>query len=405
MSRSAQFRTLYSRYFRSVWSVVGQLGLYGAAREDAVQEVWLIAYRRIHTLDPQASARAWLASIARRVVWRTRRSAQRLDRRVHALAEQPRSLPADASTRYEAATTVADALESLSEEQRSVLVLSTLHGFTAPEIAAALDVPVNTVYSRLRLARRRLAEFSVQSREVEAELESRERPPDKLRQRVLRAVLPGVPMPMPLLGAASSLKAFALGGVVGGLAVAGTAQVAARPAAQLPAQVSTQPAAPGGSHSAAAVHASPAPAPAVLQSSSVAPASPDDPLPRAAPPPPPRRSAKPTSVPDEAKDAALRATAQEPAKPGLAVGPESVLLARAQKALRQAQPRQALRLLRQHELQFPQGALVDVREGAMVRALCAAGRSADAAHRVRRLRARQPGSPVATGVQDVCGED
>ena len=44
-------------------------------------------------------------------------------------------MPADACDRYEAATTVRDALESLSEDQRSVLVLTTLHGFTAPEVA------------------------------------------------------------------------------------------------------------------------------------------------------------------------------------------------------------------------------------------------------------------------------
>lgn len=400
-ARSAQFRRLYSRHFRSVWSIVGQLGLHGAAREDAVQEVWLIAYRRLHTLDPEASARAWLGSIARRVAWRTRRTAQRLDRRVNALAEEPQSVPADACDRYEAATTVRNALESLSEEQRRVLVLTTLHGFTAPEVADVLEVPVNTVYSRLRLARRRLADFSVRQQEVEAALEARERPPSQLRQRVLGAVLPGVPVP--LLGAASTIKAFAFGGVVGGLAVAVT--VAAAPE---PRPVS----APAHGEPAASVPAVVATAAPVADPSLVPPFEPEPtrepvPTPESSPslesaPPPPRRT---PGTPVAAAVEPEPATTPTPTAPTstLAVGAESELLSRAQRALRSEQPRQALRLLRQHELQYPDGALVDVREGVVVRALCAAGRTTDAVARVRDLNARSPDSPVATAVEDVCG--
>jgi len=44
-------------------------------------------------------------------------------------------------------------LEELPPERRAVVVLHELEGQTAPEIAAALDVPLNTVYSRLRLGR------------------------------------------------------------------------------------------------------------------------------------------------------------------------------------------------------------------------------------------------------------
>lgn len=387
MTRSAQFRRLYSRHFRSVWSVVGQLGLHGAAREDAVQEVWIIAYRRLHTLDPQASARAWLASIARRVVWRTRRTAQRLDRRVNALAEEPQSSPSDACDRYEAATTVRDALESLSEEQRNVLVLTTLHGFTAPEVADVLEVPVNTVYSRLRLARRRLADFSVRQQEVEAELETRERPPSRLRQRVLSAVLPGVQLP--LLGAASTIKAFALGGVVGGLAVAGTVVAAPEPP-PLPAPTHVEaevsvPTVASQTIPAAATEATRRPVEQVVE-----------------PPPPPRHRPKRTPVAAPVEPAPAPEVQPDAPASALAVGAESELLTRAQRALRGKQPGQALRLLRQHELQYPDGALVDVREGAVVRALCAAGRTEDAAKRVQGLSARRPDSPVATGVEDVC---
>jgi RNA polymerase sigma-70 factor (ECF subfamily) len=45
------------------------------------------------------------------------------------------------------------ALQVLPLEQRAVMVMHDLDGCTAPEVAEALEVPLNTVYSRLRLAR------------------------------------------------------------------------------------------------------------------------------------------------------------------------------------------------------------------------------------------------------------
>lgn len=382
-ARSAQFRRLYSSHFRLVWSVVGQLGMRGAAREDAAQEIWIVVYRRLHTLDPEASERAWLCAISRKVVWRLRRNTQRFDARVAAFAEAPWCPPADASTRYEAATTVQEALRSLSDAQRSVLVMTLVHGFTAPEVSAALELPLNTVYSRLRLARQRLAAFEIQRRELEDALDSRERPPEGLRQRVLSAVLPWVQVPW---FAASTVKAFAIGGVLGGVLVTASAS-------------------------------SLDPEPAVLRSTVLAQLGPrNPPSPEAADPP------RPLTVPQEASDPvgtslavkAVRTTVR-PEMPTLNVpvavpppGPllddESRLLARAQRALRGRQPEQALRLLRQHELQFADGRLLEVRDGALVRALCALGRTDEATQMRRRLATRRPGSAIATAVADVCAQ-
>ena len=392
IARSAQFQRLYERHFRVVWSVAGQLGLQGAAREDAVQEVWLVAYRRLHTLDPDASARAWLCSIARKVVWRHRRSAQRQDRREHAWADEPRQPPRDASERYETATTVHDALSRLSEGQRQVLVLTTVHGFTAPEIAAVLELPVNTVYSRLRLARRRLSDFAVRREAVEAELEARERPPQGARARVLAAVLPMAPLPW--VGVASTLKAFALGGVVGGLAVAAgvTWSDAAAPQAPVIAPAAAADPPPK-RRSAPAV----APAPDVSFEGGPSPATEPatSPLPRKAG----RRTR--TRVEPEADRVEPDPIAQ-PRPEGPSMEDEARLLGDAQRALKAGDASKALRVLRQHALQFPRGRLADVRDGVVVRALCALGRRDEAARQARRLTRERPGSPVATAVGDVC---
>jgi RNA polymerase sigma-70 factor, ECF subfamily len=45
------------------------------------------------------------------------------------------------------------ALAALSDEQREVFVLSRIEQMSAPEIVEVVDIPLNTVYSRLRAAR------------------------------------------------------------------------------------------------------------------------------------------------------------------------------------------------------------------------------------------------------------
>jgi RNA polymerase sigma-70 factor (ECF subfamily) len=50
-------------------------------------------------------------------------------------------------------------LDQLSPDQRDVFVLAELEQLTAPEIAVATSTPLNTVYSRLRLARARFNEL------------------------------------------------------------------------------------------------------------------------------------------------------------------------------------------------------------------------------------------------------
>lgn len=381
-TRSAQFRRLYSRHFRLVWSVVGQLGMRGAVREDAAQEIWIVVYRRLHTLDPQASERAWLCAVARKVVWRLRRNTQRFDARVAAFADLPRCAPADAPTRYEAATTAAEALRCLSEAQRSVLVLTLVHGLTAPEVSAALELPLNTVYSRLRLARQRLAAFDLRRRELEEALENRERPPVGARQRVLSAVLPWMQIPWV---AASTVKAFALGGVLSGVFVTASApSLNAEPASLRPSVLAQV----GSLHPADTAPASPPPRHSELAE---------------APGPVVRSGFAPTvrnaSPKGRAQDVPASAVPREPS-----LDDESALLARAQRALRGEQPDQALRLLRQHELQFAQGRLSEVRDGTLVRTLCALGRAEDATRAGRRLLARRPESAIATAVEDVCSQ-
>ncbi len=67
-------------------------------------------------------------------------------------------------TQAEAVRLVDRWLEALDDDKREVFVLAELEQMSAPEIARALGIPVNTVYSRLRLARQEFASVAARHR-------------------------------------------------------------------------------------------------------------------------------------------------------------------------------------------------------------------------------------------------
>ena len=71
-------------------------------------------------------------------------------------ADEARS-PDEVVASRQASSRLQAALAKLDIDQRAVVVMHDLHGIPVPEIATTLDVPLNTVYSRLRLGRAKIA--------------------------------------------------------------------------------------------------------------------------------------------------------------------------------------------------------------------------------------------------------
>jgi RNA polymerase sigma-70 factor (ECF subfamily) len=116
----------------------------------------LALYRRRADYDARACVRSWLFGIARNVVRNHLRRARKEHARLPEVASsRPRDVPDEHVARVEAVAVVERFLAGIDARQRDVFVLAHIQGMTAPEIAAMLDVKLNTVYSRLRLARRR----------------------------------------------------------------------------------------------------------------------------------------------------------------------------------------------------------------------------------------------------------
>jgi len=154
-----EFERVYREQFSFVYRVLRYLGARDPDAEDLAHDVFVVVHRRLADYDPARPIRPWLFGIAYRVV---RRHREHLGSR-GVVVDEPREVPAeqrgadDQLVAAEAWARVERALQTLPLEQRAVLILHDIEEYTAPEIAADLDVPLNTIYSRLRLARDRFA--------------------------------------------------------------------------------------------------------------------------------------------------------------------------------------------------------------------------------------------------------
>jgi len=147
--------SLYEAHFGFVWRTLGYLGLSGASQEDAAQDVFVVAHRRLGAFEERAAVQTWLYAIARNVT----RNYKRGSRRRGPQGELPDDWPSNGPTpeedyqRKQALTFVQSFLESLDEPKREVFLLCELEQLPAVEVGELLRVSPNTVSSRLRLAR------------------------------------------------------------------------------------------------------------------------------------------------------------------------------------------------------------------------------------------------------------
>jgi RNA polymerase sigma-70 factor (ECF subfamily) len=159
--QQAAFRTLFEEHFAYVWRALRRLGVREADREDLAHEVFVTFYRRRDDYDPARAVRPWLFGIAFRVAVAHRRRAHQKaevleDGLTVSRAADEAPLPDQHLARRQDHALLAAALEAVDLPLRAVLVMHDLDGIAVPEIAASLGIPVNTAYSRLRLAREEL---------------------------------------------------------------------------------------------------------------------------------------------------------------------------------------------------------------------------------------------------------
>jgi RNA polymerase sigma-70 factor (ECF subfamily) len=151
------FDTLYRAELPYVVRTLRRLAVREADLDDAAHEMLVDVYEKLHLYDEARPLRPWLFGFAYRVARDFRR---RTDRRRteslddHAQIQDAGERPEDVIERQQKQRLAVQCLASVPEEQAAVLILHALDDVSIPEIARALSIPLNTAYSRLRLARR-----------------------------------------------------------------------------------------------------------------------------------------------------------------------------------------------------------------------------------------------------------
>jgi len=156
--------SIYRAELSWLLSVLARLRVPDSDVEDAAHDVFVVLHRRLDTWDRTRPLRPWLFGIAVRVVAARKRRAFR--RREQPMPEHFE--PADQGLlvdeqvaanrrRLQAQRLVAIGLDALDDDKRAIFVLHELEGVAIVDCVAVLEAPLNTLYSRLRLARARFA--------------------------------------------------------------------------------------------------------------------------------------------------------------------------------------------------------------------------------------------------------
>ena len=157
---SAAFAELMDAYGRGVRRVALQILGDAHEAEDAAQDAWLAASRRLDSLREPAHFGSWLYRVARNVALRRRQ--QRASHLAHAraLAEWTKTSASIPATDEDATSSRLEllpmAMDALSDKDRLVTALHYFSGMSVAEIAGLLSVPEGTIKSRLHHARQRL---------------------------------------------------------------------------------------------------------------------------------------------------------------------------------------------------------------------------------------------------------
>lgn len=147
--------------------------------EDLVQELLTRLFEKQVPIDNLEQPQSWLLTVLYRQFIDTRRKSQRTptdlnDEHSEAILDglhQNRDTPEHALEQNRLQYDLQRAIDSLNEEQRLVVLLHDVEGFTLPQLQEVLDIPGGTLKSRLHRARTRLREILSSEREPSAPIE------------------------------------------------------------------------------------------------------------------------------------------------------------------------------------------------------------------------------------------
>jgi RNA polymerase sigma-70 factor, ECF subfamily len=153
------FTELFERHFDYVWFTLRRLGVLERDLEDVTHDVFVQVYKQLDEFDDARPVRPWLFGFSYRLASDYRRLARH---RFEMLGDDVDPLDGSPSAAEHLMTRqklelVWEALAELDLERRAVFILHQVEGCPTTEVAKVLQIPLNTAYSRLRLAREQFA--------------------------------------------------------------------------------------------------------------------------------------------------------------------------------------------------------------------------------------------------------
>jgi RNA polymerase sigma-70 factor (ECF subfamily) len=152
------FSELYRRLQRPLFGYLMKLVREREMVEDVLNETMMEVWRQASRFEGRASVNTWVFSIAHhRAVSRLRKKRETaLDEEQAAAIEDDAPTPDQNAMTGDMSRLIAELMEQLSFEHREILHLAYYQEFSVQEIADALDLPANTVKTRMFYARQRL---------------------------------------------------------------------------------------------------------------------------------------------------------------------------------------------------------------------------------------------------------
>jgi RNA polymerase sigma-70 factor, ECF subfamily len=165
------YRELVKRFERPVYSLIVRMVQDPATAEDLAQEVFVKAFRRLNTYDPQWKFSSWLFKIAHNTTIDHLRKgtpetvpleAEEDDKGKGSLsavlADETVEGPQAAAERRDLARSLERAISSLRPEYRQAVLMFYAHGASYQDICEVTGLPLGTVKTNLHRARKELAQ-------------------------------------------------------------------------------------------------------------------------------------------------------------------------------------------------------------------------------------------------------
>lgn len=159
LEQDDRFRLLYETHVHDLRSYCLRR-LRRDEADDAVAEVFAVAWRRLHEVPPGPDARLWLYGVARNVVRNSMRSARRqvrLNLRLVGTGEPARSGPADAMMAMSEHEEIRAALATMKPSDQELLRLRAWEELSREDISQVLGISIAAVDMRLHRAIARMS--------------------------------------------------------------------------------------------------------------------------------------------------------------------------------------------------------------------------------------------------------